>query len=60
MNTSNSPTAPKVEIDPSLDNLHERKFVVEKLKRANEAIAKYGLPKEYYISQGLTPPDSKS
>lgn len=60
MKNRNSLTVPKVTVDSSLDKLHESKFVVEKLRKTNEFISKHGLPKEYYVSQGLTPPGSKS
>jgi len=60
MNTKKEKARPKVKIDKSLDRFEGKILFPEQLKRANEAIAKYGLPKEYYISQGLTPPDSKS
>ncbi|SEJ04454.1 hypothetical protein SAMN05216327_105443 [Dyadobacter sp. SG02] len=58
MKTRNNVIVPKVAVDNSLDHLKDRKFAMEKLERANEFIAKHGLPKEYYLSQGLTPPDS--
>lgn len=58
MKTKREKDMPKVKIDKSLDRFEGKNLFPEQLRRANEAIAKYGLPKEYYISQGLTPPDS--
>jgi hypothetical protein len=59
MNNKKEKATPRVKIDKSLDRFEGKNLFPEQLKRANEAIAKYGLPKEYYLSQGITPPDSK-
>lgn len=60
MKTKSEKDRPKVKIDKGLDRFDGQNLFPEQLRRANEAIAKYGLPKEYYLSQGLTPPDSNS
>lgn len=58
MKTKEEKDIPKYAIDKSLDRFRGKNLFPEHLKRANEAIAKYGLPREYYISQGLISPDS--
>ncbi|GGM94971.1 hypothetical protein GCM10010967_30430 [Dyadobacter beijingensis] len=60
MKTKKVRQVPSYTIDASLDRFSGENLFPEQLKRANEAISKYGLPKEYYLSQGITPPDSNS
>lgn len=60
MKTDEKKNMPGVRIDKSLDFLEGKNLFPEQLRRANEAIVKYGLPKEYYLSRGITPPDSNS
>jgi hypothetical protein len=60
MKTKKERQTPEYTIDKSLDRFSGKNLFPEQLRRANEFIAKHGLPKEYYLSQGLTPPDSNS
>jgi hypothetical protein len=60
MKTKKEKDMPGVRIDKSLDRFDAKNLFPESLRRANQSIAKYGLPKEYYLSQGITPPDSNS
>lgn len=57
---TNKKNTPRVRIDKSLDRLEGKNLFPEQLRRANEAIAKYGLPKEYYLSLGITRSESNS
>ncbi|WP_353719233.1 hypothetical protein [Dyadobacter sp. 676] len=56
MKNRNKPAISRVTIDKSLDCFEGKNLFPDQLKRANEFIAKHGLPREYYISQGITPP----
>lgn len=60
MKTKKQKSLPQYTIDESLNRFSGKNLFPEQLRRVNEALAKYGLPKEYYLSQGLTPPDSNS
>lgn len=60
MKTKKQRNLPEYTIDKSLDRFNGKNLFPEHLKRVNEALSKYGLPKEYYLSQELTPPDSNS
>lgn len=55
----NKRNIPPYTIDKSLDRFSGKNLFPEHLKRVNDALAECGLPKAYYLSQGLTPPDSQ-